>query len=131
MLYGLALDHYYTNCKNVLQVISFKEMCYTTCNYFEGAEHKRNILNWWNETTLQTAITKNSGKSTLECLQLLINDLRHLQHSLEDNFRTDNFLHNKIITACITYKAYRFAYCKPATTVTGLISELRTSITAY
>jgi hypothetical protein len=131
MLRGLALDHYYTNRKNISHVISFEEMCYATRNYFEGAEHKRNILNRWNETTLQTVITKNPEKSTLECLQLLINNLRHLQHGLENNLRTDDFLHNKIITACITHKACRFACCKPAITVTGLISELRTSITAY
>src|SRR5271157_3473766 len=102
-------------------------MCYATHNYFEGAEHKRNILNWWNETTLQTVITKNSEKLTFECLQLLINNLRHLQHSLEDNLRTDNFLHNKIITACITHKACKFVCCKPAATITGLISKLQTS----
>ena len=131
MLHSLALNHYYTNCKNVSHVISFKEMCYATYNYFKGAKHKRNILNWCNETTLRTVITKNPEKSTLKCLQLLINDLRHLQHGLENNLKTDDFLHNKIITACITYKACRFACCKPATTVTGLISELRTSITTY
>jgi hypothetical protein len=131
MLCGLALDHYYTNRKNVSHVISFEEMSYATHNYFEGAEHKRNILNRWNETTLRTVITKNPEKSTLECLQLLINDLHHLQHGLENNLKTDDFLHNKIITACITHEACRFACCKPATTVTGLISELRTSITTY
>ena len=45
MLRSLALDHYYTNRKNVSHVISFKEMCYATRNYFKGAKHKRNILN--------------------------------------------------------------------------------------
>ena len=131
MLYSLALDHYYTNRKNVSHVISFEEMCYATHNYFEGAKHKRNILNQWNETTLRTVITKNPEKSTLECLQLLINDLHHLQHGLENNLKTDDFLHNKIITACITHEACRFACCKPTAIVTSLISELRTSITAY
>ena len=131
MLRGLALDHYYTNRKNASYTLPFEQMCYATRSYFEGAEHKRNVLNRWNETTLRTVITKNPEKSTLECLQLLINDLRHLQHGLENNLKTDDFLHNKIITACITHEAYRFACCKPATTVTGLISELRTSITAY
>jgi len=131
MLRGLALDHYYTNRKNASYTLPFEQMCCATRSYFEGAEHKRNVLNRWNETTLRTVITKNPEKSTLECLQLLINDLRHLQHGLENNLKTDDFLHNKIITACITHEACRFACCKPATTVTGLISELRTSITAY
>ena len=45
MLHGLALDHYYTNRKNAVQAISFEQMCYATRNYFEGSEHKRNVLN--------------------------------------------------------------------------------------
>ena len=45
MLYGLALDYYYTNYKNVLHIISFKEMYYAIRSYFEGAKHKRNIFN--------------------------------------------------------------------------------------
>jgi len=78
MLHGLALNHYYTNHKNVTQTISFEQMCNATCNYFEGPEHKHNVLNCWNKTTLWTIIAKNPKKLTLECLQLLINDLRHL-----------------------------------------------------
>jgi len=85
MLRGLALNHYYTNRKNVTQTISFEQMCNATRNYFEGPEHKRNVLNRWNKTTLRTVIAKNPEKSTLECLQLLINDLRHLQHGLDNN----------------------------------------------
>ena len=102
-----------------------------TCNYFEGPEHKRNVLNCWNKTTLRTIISKNPEKSTLEYLQLLINNLRHLQHGLENNLKTDDFLHNKIITVCITHEACRYTCCKPAKTVTGLINELWTSINVY
>ncbi len=45
MLRGLALDHYYTNHKNVTQAITFEQMCNATYNYFEGPEHKHNVLN--------------------------------------------------------------------------------------
>src|SRR6266536_2095027 len=131
MLRGLALNHYYTNHKNVTQAISFEQMCNATYNYFKGPEHKRNVLNCWNKTTLWTIISKNPKKSTLKCLQLLINNLRHLQHSLENNLKTDDFLHNKIITACITHEACRYASCKPVKTITGLINELWTSINVY
>jgi hypothetical protein len=44
ILYSLALDYYYTNCKNILYIIFFKEIYYTTCNYFEGAKYKYNML---------------------------------------------------------------------------------------
>ena len=77
MLCGLALNHYYTNHKNVTQTISFEQMYNATHNYFKGPKHKH-ILNCWNKTTLWTIITKHPKKSTLKCLQLLINDLRHL-----------------------------------------------------
>ena len=68
ILLSLALDHYYTNRKNVTQATSFEQICYATRNYFEGAEHKRSVLNRWNETTLRTLITKNPEKSTFEYL---------------------------------------------------------------
>ena len=45
MLRGLALDHYYTNRKNVTQTISFEQMCNATHNYFKGPKHKHNVLN--------------------------------------------------------------------------------------
>jgi len=68
MLHSLALDHYYTNRKNVSQATSFEQICYATRNYFEGAKYKRSVLNRWNKTTLRTVITKNPEKSTFECL---------------------------------------------------------------
>src|SRR6266487_4683570 len=131
MLRGLALDHYYTNRKNVSYALPFEQMIFATRNYFEGPEYKHNVLKRWNKASLQTVITKNPKKSTLECLQLLINDLRHLQHRLEENLRTDSFLHNKLITACQDHKTCNYASCIPTTTLTGLINNLRTSITTY
>ena len=100
MLRSLALDHYYTNLKNRPAAVPFEQVCNATRNYFEGPEYKRSILQQWNAANLRSVIEKNTGKSTLDCLQLLIKDLRHLQHGLDLNLRTDEFLHNKLITAC-------------------------------
>ncbi|RKF81069.1 hypothetical protein GcM1_186004, partial [Golovinomyces cichoracearum] len=72
---------------------------------------------------------QDGDKSTLECLQLLINNLRHLQHGLGQNLRTDEFLHNKLVTVCQEHIACRYVYYKPAETVAGLINDLRSSIT--
>jgi hypothetical protein len=44
MLRGLALDYYYTNYKNVSYALPFKQMIFTTCNYFKGLEYKCNVL---------------------------------------------------------------------------------------
>jgi hypothetical protein len=80
ILRGLALDHYYSNIKAAIQTynLSFDQICESTRSYFEGSEYKRSILSKWNSTTLCTTIQKNSGKSTEDCLQLLLKELRHL-----------------------------------------------------
>ena len=44
ILRGLALDHYYTNCKNVSYALPFEQMIFATCNYFKGPKYKRNVL---------------------------------------------------------------------------------------
>ena len=101
MLCGLALDHYYTNLKDT-QTYSFDKICNMTRLYFEGPEYRRGVLGQWNSLTLKTLINKseNAGKSTLDCLQLLIKELRHLQHGLNPDLCLDKFLYNKLINAC-------------------------------
>ncbi len=42
---------------------------------------------------------KNERKQMEECLQLFIKDLRHLQHGLDVELRTDKFISNKLIHA--------------------------------
>jgi hypothetical protein len=100
MLQGLARDHYYTNLRRVAQTLPFDQLCNATRNYFEGPEYRRSVLNKWNSTTLRSITDANTGKSSRDCLQLLIQELRHLQHGLDSNLQTDNFLHNKLILAC-------------------------------
>jgi hypothetical protein len=123
MLRGLALDYYYTNLKNVAQTLSFDQICDATRHYFEGPEYRRGILGQWNSTTLKSVISKgeNTGKSTLDCLQLLIKELRHLQHGLDPDLRTDKFLHNKLINACQELPACQYARFKPSDSLAGLI----------
>jgi len=131
MLRGLALDHYYTNLKSNPLSVSFDKLCESTRNYFEGSEYKRDILTQWNALKLRTVIDKNTEKSTIECLQILIKDLRHLQYGLDGALRTDEFLHNKLITACQELEPCKYACYKPANTLAGLINDLRSSISTY
>ncbi len=42
-------------------------------------------------------MTSNEDKSIEECLQLLIKQLRHLQHDLNSELRSERFIHNKLI----------------------------------
>jgi len=78
MLRGLALDYYYTNLKSKPLGVPFDKLYKATRNYFKGLKYRRDILTQWNATKLRTVIDKNTKKSTIECLQILIKDLRHL-----------------------------------------------------
>ena len=131
MLRGLALDHYYTNLKSNSLGVPFDKLCEAIYNYFKGLEYKRDILTQWNATKLWTVIDKNTKKLTIECLQILIKDLQYLQHSFDIKFQTDDFLHNKLITACQEVEPCKYACYKPVDTLAGLINDLHSSIIMY
>ena len=44
MLRGLALDHYYTNLKNVTLTLLFNQIYNAMRNYFKGPKYKCGIL---------------------------------------------------------------------------------------
>ncbi len=83
ILRSLALNHYYANIIN--KYLNFNGIYNAITNYFEGPEYKRSVLSKWNSTSLRSVINNNVGKSTEECLQILILDLRYLQHGLSHN----------------------------------------------
>ena len=100
MLKGFALDYYYSDISTSAVALNFDQVCNSIRNYFEGAEYKRSVLSKWNELTLKSVISKSAGKPMEECLEKLIDELRHLQHGLDPELRTDRFIHNKLISAC-------------------------------
>jgi hypothetical protein len=128
MLRGIALDFYYGNKATYT---TFDSICNAIRNHFEGPEYKRGILTKWNAITLKTVMMKSEGKPIEDCLQLLLNDLRHLQHGLDANLRNDDFLHNKLIVACQDVAACQAACSNPPATLTGLMNSLRSSIVTY
>jgi hypothetical protein len=75
--------------------------------------------------------TENEEKSMNECFQLLIKDLRHLQHDLESILRIDDFIHNKLVNACQKISACQYACFKSSEILTELIKDLKSSITTY
>ena len=128
MLHGITLNFYY---RNKATYVTFDGICNAIRNHFEGPEYKRRVLTKWNAITLKTVMIKSEGKSTEDCLQLLLNNLRHLQHGLDANLRNDDFLHNKLIVACQDVAACQAAYSNPPATLTGLMNSLRSSIITY
>jgi hypothetical protein len=73
----------------------------------------------------------NENKSINECLQLLIKELRHLQHNLESILRIHDFIHNKLINACQKITTCQYACFKSSEILTELINNLKSSITTY
>jgi hypothetical protein len=102
-------------------------------NYFEDAEYRRDILSKWNNLILKSIIIKseNENKFIEKCLQLLIKNLRHLQHDLNSKLRSEKFIHNKLINACQDVFAYQHACFKLSDSLVDLINDLRSSIIIY
>ena len=97
MLRSIVFNFYY---KNKAIYTTFNGIYNAIRNYFKGLEYKRGVLTKWNAITLKTVIIKSKGKSTEDCLQLLLNNLHYLQHGLNANLRNNDFLYNKLIVAC-------------------------------
>jgi hypothetical protein len=134
MLKDLALDYYYFNMFTItITVITFDEVCFSMRNYFEDVEYRRDILFKWNNLTLKSIMIKseNEDKSIEECLQLLIKNLRHLQHDLNSKLRSEKFIHNKLINACQDVFACQYVCFKLSDSLADLINDLRSSIVIY
>ena len=62
---------------------------------------------------------ENQSKFTLNCLKILINNLRHMQHDFAFNLQNENFMQNHSIMICENVFACRFACYKFNATLTG------------
>jgi hypothetical protein len=111
--------------------IIFDEECFSMKNYFEDVEYRRSILTKLNNLTLKSVVTSNEDKSVEECLQLLIKQLRHLQHDLNSKLRSEEFIHNKLINASQNVFVCQHACFKLSDSPIDLINDLRSSIVIY
>ena len=76
-------------------------------------------------------MNKNERKSMKKCLHILLKKLNHLQHELDLEFQSFDFMHNKLINSCRIIFACKYAYYKSIEMMTKLISDLRSSIIIY
>ena len=116
MLQGSALNHYHTNIRPQVPTAQFEDMCAVTQKYFKPPEYQRGLITHWKTVTLGTVMGKpeNAGKTTSECLQILLTEMRHLKLNLPTLFRTDEIFYTKLIQACQAIPACTYACCKPA-----------------
>jgi hypothetical protein len=127
MLRGLALKYYFTHLKdfNLLE-----NVCTGIKSYFEGDEYKRDILSRWNAITLKQVATQG-GLDTGQAFQKLIDEMWQLQRGLAKDLQNDTTFYNKLLTACQDVSACKPACFRPATTLAGLISDIKSSIATY
>ena len=132
MLKGFALDYYLANV-NMLENATLNQTCIFINIHFENLDFKKNNLQKWNQTTLKSMMIKfeNQSKFTLNCLKILINDLRHMQHDLAFNLQNEDFMQNHLIMTCENVPACRFACYKSNVTLASQIIDLQTFISTY
>ena len=82
MLRDQALDYYFIYKFRSQTNYSHEFISNVIKNYFEGPEYKINALQQWNEIILQTIMNNNLSKIYSKNLDLLIQTLRKLNHSL-------------------------------------------------
>ncbi|RAL61889.1 hypothetical protein DID88_002952 [Monilinia fructigena] len=125
----IALEFYHANLDRLPQTMNDMRLMFETT--FEGDEYHRGIMRKWETVALSDVIRKNPDQSVLECFRLMTAELRELYRGLTGDFRTQSILHQKIINSCKDVKACSNALFRPSSEVTGLIEDIRASITTY
>ena len=74
---------------------------------------------------------KNENKSMIDCLNILVNKLRHLQHGLSSELQNEFFMQNHFIIVCEDVTACRLMCYKHNFTLVNQIADLHTSIISY
>jgi hypothetical protein len=129
MLKGLAQDHFYNHR---LSERTYDEACENIRGFFEGPAAQRSALDKWNSINLADLMAKNTeNKPTYEVVQSMVKSLRELQYGLSSTLQNDDFLHNKIVTACQGVPACRFAVSDPPPGIGPLVNKLQSSIITY
>lgn len=129
MLKDMALDFYYDRIRPLRP--TFNESCLMITTHFEGFGWEQDVRNEWNMTTLSSTIANNPGKSTSECLFIMVRTLSTLQLGLRDNQRDTETLRDKVLDACRGMPATAVACSSPAQQFGALIYQLKASILIY
>ena len=74
---------------------------------------------------------KNEDKSMIDCLNILVNELRHLQHGLNFELQNETFMQNHLIIECEKMSACQLTCYKHSLTLADQITDLRTIINVY
>ena len=76
-------------------------------------------------------VNANVEKSTQNSLDKLLKKLRHLQHNLTSELRTEFYIHDKLLSACRDIKTCSYVCYMSTSIMTNLIDNLRSFIMIY
>ena len=74
---------------------------------------------------------KNENKSMIDCLNILVNELRHLQHDFNSELQNETFMQNHLIIECEKMSTCQLTCYKHSPTLADQITDLHTSINVY
>ena len=74
---------------------------------------------------------KNPGKSTADCLKIMISTLHKLRYGIDPIFRNTAFFHNKLVAACEGVPSCRYALADPPRDEGEFINKLFSTIITY
>jgi hypothetical protein len=126
MLKGRALEFYYD--KIIGREYTFVQMVDMIRTHFETEENRQKYLSEWRETTLMSTVRKHPDKTRLECLELMLDNLRAAQRGLSVQYQTEHTLRDQVLNACRGVPECNLALFKPAPTFEGLCADLRAAI---
>ena len=90
MLKGKALDYYFERIDR--QIDNFIDMVASLRTHFETEETRQRYLTEQREISLLYIIKKNSDKTQLECLELMLDNLHIAQKGLTERYQVDYIL---------------------------------------
>ena len=126
MLGSRARDYYYDNVCG--RGYKFEMVLVHMRNHFETDERRRAMLTRWNNLSLPDIIKQNNSTPIIECFEKLLDELQKVQRCVPSEYRTDNSMKDRLISACQKVQACAYACFKPAPTYEALCSDLRSSI---
>lgn len=93
---NLALNFYNSNMSMSVVAMNFDHVYNSIKNDFEEDKYNQSVFLKWNRLKIKSVISKNKSKLIEKCLDKLIDKLWHLQYSLDPQFYTNRFIHNKL-----------------------------------
>ena len=110
---------------------SFTEMCEAIQSRFEGSNFTQDALAKWNTKDLKKTIAKHPNKSTIQCLDILVDELQELYNSLPIGLQNEAQMANKLNLACRDVAECQAASIRPEGRVPVFIDNMKAAIGTY